>query len=155
MTLGRPQAGNLQLYDMQFCPPSAAAAAREACVHRRSCQVTWQAQGQLICLPELILHFRHQYPHEELKCSDCKVFAGQCCLQTPKLHSQVIIRTSVKGNQAPHPFCKHQNISVNVIIFYVPSLTSTSPKPENTMNTNTTKRQNYQSCLCKQKCQKV
>ena len=109
MTLGRPQAGNLQLHNIQFCPPSAAAAAREACVHRRSCQVAWQAQGQLICLPALIPHFRYQYPHEELKCSDCKVFAGQC-LQTLNYTTRKSYALLLKGTKLPIP-------SVNIKTF--------------------------------------
>ena len=128
VTLGRPQKGSwgsFQLQNVHFFHPREPQPPNEACVHTRSCQ------GQRVCigtiyLPAINPHFRYQYPHEELKCSDCKVFAGQCFTDT-KLYNGVTICTFVKGNQAPHPFSKDQNILVYGIRFYVPPPLYLSP----------------------------
>ena len=130
VTLGRPQAGSwgsFQLHNIQFFHPLEQQLPMRHVDTRDPAKVTWYAQGQLIYLPALNPHFRYQYPHKELKCSDCKVFAGQWFTDT-KLYNGVMICTFVEGKQAPHPFSKDQNMSVYGVRFYVPPPPYLPPK---------------------------
>lgn len=64
-----------------------------------------------------------------------------------ELHNQAMICTFIKGNQAPNPFSRDQNISVNVITFYVPPppAPATKNKKIGHHQTNTIKKLNHQS----------